>query len=101
MKISELDGQLAKISKSSITVKDNAGKIIGVITQAYELSGRDSSEIWGKVRSAVGLDATKCISKMRKIKGQIVYLENINTKDDCADKLKEAGIVVARYKKLA
>ncbi len=101
MKINELNGQLAKISKSSITVKDNAGKTIGVITQVYELASRDSSEIWSKVRKAVGINATKCISRMRKVNGSIVYLENINTKDENADVLRNAGIMVVKYKKLA
>ena len=101
MKIKDLNGQLAKISKSSITVKDDNGKTIGVITGCYELSARDSSEIWGKVRRAVGINATKCISKMRKIGNEIVYLENINNHDAFSEALKQSGITVARYRKLA
>lgn len=101
MKINELNGQLAKISKSSITVKDEYGKTIGVITRCYELSLRDSTEIWSKVRKAVGLEATKCISKMRKIGTEIIYLENINNHDDCAEALRQSGIMVARYRMLA
>ena len=100
MKIENLNGQYAKISKSSITVKDEYGKTTDVITQCYELANRDSSDIWSKVRKAVGVDATKCIRKMRKVKGQIVYLENINTKDENADKLRDAGFMVAQYRKI-
>lgn len=100
MKIEELNGQLAKIGKTSITVKGEDGKTKGVITQCYELSMRDSSDIWGKVRKAVGLDATKCIAKMRKISGKIVYLENINNPDPNAEKLIQSGIMVAKYRKL-
>lgn len=101
MKINQLNGQLAKVCKSSITVKDENGKTKGVITKCYELSARDSSMIWSKVRKAVGLDATKCIHKMRMVDGEIVYLENINTKDENADLLRDAGFTVARYKRLA
>ena len=101
MKIEQLNGQLAKIGRSSITVKDENGKTKGVITQCYELSARDSSEIWGKVRKAVGLDATSCIAKMRKIAGQIVYLENVNNSDANAEKLMQSGIMVAKYRRLA
>ena len=101
MKINELNGQFAKISKNSITVKDDYNKTIGVITQVQELQPRDSSEIWQKVRSAVGLDATKCISKMRKISGNIVYLENINNPDPLAEKLSNVGFMVAKYRRLA
>ena len=101
MKVNELNGQLAKIGKTSITVKDDNGKTIGVITRCYELSARDSSEIWNRVRKAVGLEATKCISKMRKIGTEIVYMENINNHDACADALRQSGITVARYRKLA
>lgn len=101
MKINELNGQLAKVGKTSITVKDDYGKTKGVITRCYELQMRDATEVWSEVRKAVGLDATKCIAKIRKIGGEIVYLENINTKDDNAEALRLAGIKVARYRKLA
>ncbi len=101
MKINELNGQLAKIGKTSITVKDDNGKTKGVITQCYELQPRDASEIWGKVRKAVGLDATKCIAKMRKIGRDIFYLENVNVKDENADALRMVGINVIKYRKLA
>lgn len=101
MKIEQLNGQLAKISKCSITVKDDYGKTKGVITHCYELMPRDSSVIWGKVRKAVGLDANKCIAKMRRIDGRIVYLENINTHDENAEKIAAIGIMVAKYRKLA
>ena len=101
MRIEDLNGQLAKISKNSITIKDDAGKTVGVITHCCDLAPRDSSEIWGKVRKTVGLEATKCISKMRKANGKIVYLENVNTPDPNAIKLQEAGFTVARYRRLA
>ncbi len=101
MKIAELNGQYAKICKSSITVKNEDGKTCGVITQCHELAPRDSSEIWGKVKKAVGLDATKCIAKMRKVRNEIVYLENINIPDKNAALLRDVGIKVARYRKLA
>lgn len=100
MKISELNGQYAKISKTSITVKNEEGKTCGVITQCYELTARDSSEIWGKIRKAVGINATKCIAKMRKIGNEIVYMENINIHDENANLLRDVGIKVARYRKL-
>lgn len=48
MKITELNGQLAKVSKNSITVKDYNYKTIGVITNCRELSVRESSEVWGE-----------------------------------------------------
>lgn len=101
MKITELNGQLAKISKNSITVKDDNCKTIGVITNCRELSVRESSEVWGKTRKAVGLDAAKCINQMRSILGKIVYLENINNPDQNAEKLRNAGFEVARYRLLA
>ena len=101
MKIEELNGQYAKIGKSSITVKDECGKTRGIITQCYELTSRESSEIWGKVRKAVGLDATSCIAKMRRVAGKIVYLENINNHDSNAEKLSQSGIMVAKYRRLA
>lgn len=102
MKITELNGQLAKVSKSSITVKGNDGKTIGVITRCYELAPRDASEIWSKVRKAVGLNATSCISKMRRVGFDgIWYLENINNPDPNADLLRDAGFNVATYKRLA
>lgn len=102
MKITELNGQHAKISKSSITVKGNDGKTIGVITHCYELAPRDASEIWSKVRKAVGLNATNCILKMRRVGTDgIWYLENINNPDPNADLLRDAGFNVATYKRLA
>ena len=101
MKLENVNGQLAKIHKSSMTIYDDNGKTAGVIRGLNELMPRDSSAIWGKVRKAVGLDATNCIAKMRKIGGEIVYLENINTPDDNAGKLQEAGIFIVKYRKLA
>ena len=101
MKINELNGRLAKISKSSITVKDEQGKTVGVITKCYELAARDSSQIWASVRKAVGVNATSCISKMRKIGNEIWYLENVNVVDKNARLLEAAGFNVAKYRRLA
>ena len=101
MKLENVNGQLAKIHKSSMTIYDDNGKTAGVIRGMNELMPRDSSAIWGKVRKAVGLDATSCIAKMRKISGNIVYLENINTPDENAGKLRDAGFMILRYRKLA
>ena len=100
MRITELNGQYAKIGPRSITVKDENGKTTGVITHCVELANRDSSEIWGKIRKAVGLKAAECIRKMRKVDGMIVYLEAINKTgvQDCADKLSAAGIPVIWYR---
>lgn len=101
MKITELNGQFAKVSKSSITVKGNDGKTIGVITHCYELAPRDASEIWQRVRKAVGLNATSCIAKMRRVGTDVWYLENINNPDPNADLLRDAGFNVATYHRLA
>ena len=101
MKITELNGQLAKISRSSITVKDDTGKTKGVITRCYELAPRDSSDIWCKVRKAVGVKATSYINEMRKINNDIWYLYNINVPDENISLLKGVGINIAEYRKLA
>lgn len=101
MKIDNLNGQYAKISKASITVKSDDGKTEGIITKCYELSDRECSDLWGRVRKAVGIDATKCLRKMRKASGIVVYLENINIPDENARKLETAGFMVAKYRKLA
>ncbi len=98
MKITELNGQFAKLSPASITVKDKDGKTIGVITRAYPLTDRECSTYWSRTRKAVGLDATRCLREMRMIDGEPVYLVNINKNDKCAEKLREAGFRVALYK---
>ena len=98
MKIDELNGQYAKLSPASITVKDKNWKTIGVITKVYPLTDRECSTYWSRARKAVGLDATKCLRKMRMVNGEPVYLENINTNDQCAEKLREAGFKVVQYR---
>lgn len=100
MNINELNGQYAKLSPASITVKDDDGKTIGIITKAYPLSDRECSMYWSKARKAVGTNAASCLRKMRNISGEAVYFENINTYDECAEKLRESGFKVVKYKKL-
>lgn len=99
MKIDQLNGQLAKICKNSITIKDENGKTAGVIAQAQELQSRQKSEIWKIYRDAVGLDATSCISKSRRIDSNIVFLANIRSEKDRnnAEALQAAGIKTAFY----
>lgn len=99
MKITELNGQRAKIGKNSITIKDEAGKTCGVITQAQELQARQQSEIWPKYRAVLGLDATSAIRKSRRIDGNIYFLANIKSEKERnqAEALKAAGIATALY----
>lgn len=99
MKISQLNGQRAKIGKNSITVKDETGKTCGVITQAQELQNRDMSAIWTTYREAVGLAATECIRKTRRIDGAPVFLANIRSDKERtqAEALTAAGIATAYY----
>ena len=103
MKIEELKGQDAKIGKSSITVKDENGKTCGVITGVYEGQARQTSEVWGKYRRALNLEATSAISNTRWINGNPVFLANVNSKKELeqAEALKGEGIQIATYRKLA
>ena len=100
MKYNDLNGQRAKINKSSITVKDENGKTAGVITQVYELQARDQSSIWSVYRRVLGLDATSAIRcNTRKIAGTVVFLASVKSEKEVnqARALQAAGIETAFY----
>lgn len=99
MKISQLNGQRAKIGRNSITVKDENGKTCGVITQAQELQPRDASKLWTVYRATLNTEAAGAIRKTRRIDGTPVFLANLKSQKERAqaEALSAAGIATAYY----
>lgn len=91
MKISELEGHLAKLYANSIKVFDDGAKLIGVIraTRFTSLPPRVSSELWKQVKAS-GLWDTHESDKLYYADKALWYLYNTNSDEyylkNCADK---------------
>lgn len=91
MKISEIENKTVKIGATSLAVKDDKGKLLGIVRDALrwkELSARTALPLFKKLGES-GIWGTECINNVVFCDGELYYLHDLR-KDQAYYKLKEA-----------
>lgn len=90
MKISEIENKNVKIGATSLSVKDDKGKFLGIVRDAIrwkELSPRTTQALWKKLRES-GLWGTEWVNNVVFYDGELYYLHDLGA-DQHYFKLKE------------
>ena len=103
MKIEELNGQEARIGKTSITVYNpETAKTAAVITGIKELRANQKSQLWTTYRAAIGTEAAAALAQTYETRNGFYYIYNILSEKEraTAEALHAAGIKTANYTKV-